>query len=532
MRRAVLLIAAIAAGCRPDCTPSGTGAAPIVLLVTVDTLRADHLASYGHPRVRTPHLDRLAAEGVRFARAYSASNATLPSHASLFTSASLVRHGVLPNRDVTPHPLPTLPGRLRAAGYRTAAFVSAYHVGPKMVFGAMLPDLERFEAPRRISKPQRADVAVDATLEWLAGACRSPAFAWIHLWDPHMPYAPPSPYDTAYYAGDPRAAEHDSLAAVEFDWALHDMRPARPFLRRVPGVLRRIKRELQVNTRMAKRIALSPPELHTRAPDEATYRRLLAELRPSLSTLHRTLPFNRNVAGMLSGVRDAAYAPALYAGEVTYADAELGRLVSTLETWGLRDRLVVVVTADHGEGHGEHDIYYNHIGLWQEMVHVPLIVWAPGRVPPAVREDLASGLDVAPTLLRLLGADVPATMEGHDLLGGAPPRREVVTEALLDLQVALQDGRWKLVRTLHDYYATTRFHREAGAVELYDLTRDPGERTNLAQVEPAQLADLQARLEVWMAAHGIQAAPAPAQPPVPEVSPANRDRLRALGYTD
>jgi arylsulfatase A-like enzyme len=103
-----------------------------------------------------------------------------------------------------------------------------------------------------------------------------------------------------------------------------------------------------------------------------------------------------------------------------------------------------------------------------------------------------------------------------------------VTESLLHFQLALTDGRWKLVRTLRDYYATTRFYREAGDVELYDLAHDPGEQSNLATSEPERTADLQTRLAAWMIAHGVgvEAAPAPA------VSPADRDRLRALGYVD
>jgi len=531
MRRALLvLVLACAAACRPDCTPSSAGDAPIVLLVTVDTLRADHLASYGHPQVRTPHLDRLAREGTRFAEAYSASNATLPSHASLFTSTSLVRHGVLSNRRVTANPLPTLPGVLQAKGYRAAAFVSAWHVGPSMVFGPMLPGLERFDAPTEVKKPKLAAETVDDALDWLKGACRSPTFTWIHLWDPHMPYAPPAPWNTAYYTGDPRSPDHTSLEGAEYDWALHDMGPAKRRLKQAPGVLRKVKDAIGVNSRMAKRLVLSPAQLRASAPDDATYRRLFADLQPVLSDLHRTLPFNRNIAGMLTGVRDLAYLQALYTGEVSYVDGELGRLVTTLEDWGLRDRLVLVVTSDHGDGHGEHAIYCNHLGLWQEMVHVPLIVWAPGRVAPAVRSDLASGIDVAPTLLRLLGADVPATMEGHDLLSPPASGREIVMESLLDLQLGLFDGRWKLLRTVHDYYATTKFHREAGAIELYDVSRDPDERTDLSAVEPSRVADMTARLATWMTAHGIVPEAAPA--PRPTISPQDRERLRLLGYIE
>jgi arylsulfatase A-like enzyme len=494
--------------------------------VTVDTLRADHL---GGPRARTPHLDRLAAEGVRFTRSYSAANATLPSHASLFTSQPLTGHGVLSNHTpaLTAPAKPTVFGSFQGAGYRTAAFVSAYHVGPKMVFGSMLPGLERFAAPERVSKPFRAEETVDGALAWLKGACRAPAFAWIHIWDPHMPYAPPSPWDHAYYSGDPRAPDDHSLDDAEFDWALHDMSRAGRRLRKAPGVVRAVKRALGVSSREAKRMILEPAELRARSPDDATYRRLWETIRPTLSSLHKTLPFNKNVAGMLTGVRDATYPPAMYAGEVSYVDGELGRLVSTLEDWGLRDRLVVVVTADHGEGHGEHAIHYNHIGLWEEMARVPLLVWAPGRVTPAVRDDLASGLDVAPTLLRLSHLDVPPSMEGHDLLGGAPGRRDVVVETLLDFQVALVDGDWKLVRTLRDYYATTRFHREAGAVELYDLAHDPGERANLAVAQPERTAAMGAALDAWQAAHGVRA-----DAPVPAVAPPDRERLRALGYVE
>ena len=81
-----------------------------------------------------------------------------------------------------------------------------------MAFGTLLAGQERFEAPRRISKPLRADETVDATLGWLRDACRVPAFAWVHLWDPHMPYSPPSPWDRAYYAGDPHDPANHSLS--------------------------------------------------------------------------------------------------------------------------------------------------------------------------------------------------------------------------------------------------------------------------------------------------------------------------------
>src|SRR5262249_28396802 len=145
---------------------------------------------------------------------------------------------------------------------------------------------------------------VDSAVSWLRGACKAPAFAWIHLWDPHMPYAPPAPFDTAYYSGDPRAPEHDSFSRVELSWALYDMSHLRAYLRRHPRALRDVKRELGVGSREARRLALAPAKLHARAPGEDVYQRLFAELRPVLNELHRTLPLNRDLAGMLAGVRD------------------------------------------------------------------------------------------------------------------------------------------------------------------------------------------------------------------------------------
>jgi arylsulfatase A-like enzyme len=518
------------AACRPDCTPAGADKAPpIVLLVTVDTLRADHLGSYGSRHVRTPSFDRLGSEGVRFARAWSAANATLPSHTSLFTSQPLARHGVLSNQTKTTADVTTIQDVFRDAGYRTAAFVSAYHLGPRMIFGSLLDRLDRFEAPRRVSKPWLAGETVDRTLDWMRGACRERAFAWVHLWDPHMPYAPPAPFDHAYYRDDPRAARHTSLVGVEFDWILHDLSRIRARLAEHAEVVRTLKRRLHATSRQSRGLILYPDALRRAAPDRETFDELFAQTRPVMSHLHRSLPFDRRFAGFLDGVRDIEYPRALYAGEVSYVDRELGRLVDTLASWGLRDRLVIVVTADHGEGLGDHGIYFNHVGLWEPMLRVPLIVWAPGRVTPAVRDEPAMGLDVAPTVLHAVGLEVPGSMEGRDLLTADVPRRPVVSETVQRWQTMLMDGDWKLVRTTTGFYVTSAFHRDAGDVELFDLGRDPDERTNLASTEPARLADMQARLDAWLAAHGV-ANGAPVPPPV--VSPSDRDRLRALGYIE
>jgi arylsulfatase A-like enzyme len=193
---------------------------------------------------------------------------------------------------------------------------------------------------------------------------------------------------------------------------------------------------------------------------------------------------------------------------------------------------VLLVTGDHGEGLGDHGLYFNHIGLWEEMLRVPLIVWAPTRLPAGVRHDVVSGLDVAPTLLALAGLAVPPIMEGRDLFASPLAPRPLVAEAVKGMQITFRDGPWKLVRTLEPSWVNDAYHPAAGQVELYDLAADPAERTNRVATNADVARVLGTRLDAWMAAHGIAPdgtgyARASAAP-----SPAVAEQLRALGYAE
>ncbi len=528
MTRAIVLLL-LAAACRPDCTPEQGKEAPIVLLVTVDTLRADHLGAYGSTRVRTPQMDRLAAESVLFERAYAQASITLPSHMSLLTSTPLATHGVLSNLDTTAPDVATLPGEFARAGFHTAAFVSAYHLGPKMVLGRTLGHLERFEAPERASHPLRADETTDRALTWIRDVCREPTFAWVHLWDPHMPYTPPAPFDEAYYTGDPRDPRRDSMAGVQLDWALYDLSKLRVHLGPHAGVLRDLKRRFATGSRGARRLLLWPDSVEP--AKGATYREVVDLVRSAAADLRRELPYRASVAGFLEGLRDVEYPRAQYAGEVSWVDSQIGRLRDTLAAWGLEQRTILVVTADHGEGLGEHGVYFSHVGTWEEMLHVPMLVWAPGRLAAARRPDLASGLDVAPTLLRLAGLPPPQTMQGRDLIGTDVNQGPIVLEQVKGTQLALRDERWKLVRTLRTFHHNDAFDREGGAIELYDVEADPQERTNLANGAPEVTARLGAALDRWLVAHHVDAS-GYGHPARAAVAPEHRDQLRALGYAE
>lgn len=184
-----------------------------VLLITLDTIRADHIGAYGNTEASTPVIDGLAAEGVRFEAAYGPVPLTLPSHTSLMTGTYPMFHGVRDNGGfVVPPEVETLAERFSAHGYSSAAFVSAYVLdsrwGLDQGFGVYFDEFdvagERIVAMGSVQRP--ADEVVDAAIDWLSTVTDGPFFLWVHLYDPHAPYDPPEPYRSRF-AGRPYLGE-------------------------------------------------------------------------------------------------------------------------------------------------------------------------------------------------------------------------------------------------------------------------------------------------------------------------------------
>lgn len=179
-----------------------------VVLITLDTLRADRLGCHGAVRGATPNLDRLAAAGVRFTLATTVSNNTLPSHAAMLTGRYPHDIGVPRNGYPLPRRHPTLATRLAAAGYDTAAFVSASALaaGLGLDRGFGLYD-DSFDVSELDQDQRRAETTTDRVLEWLETRGPEPFFLWVHYFDPHYPYSPPPPYDTMFVGDSPSDAD-------------------------------------------------------------------------------------------------------------------------------------------------------------------------------------------------------------------------------------------------------------------------------------------------------------------------------------
>jgi len=438
--------------------------APNVVLIMVDTLRADHLSCYGSGAVKTPHIDALAADGLRWVNTFSQASWTRPSVATILTGLYPSSHGAIHKADRLPDRVDTLAEVLGRAGYHTVGFADNANISqafnfqqgfdeyrylaPDFFFGASEPaaQLALYSGLRLVRERffahyvdvhhyyQPAEVVTAEVRRWLdRGARAEPFFLFAHYMDPHDPYF------------------------------------AHPF-----------------NGEGYARVA------HPNPPPALTER------------LHH-----------------------LYEGEVAYLDEHLGVLLDDLKRRGLYDRTLVVLTADHGEEFREHGGWWHGTTLYDEQIHVPLIVKPAGAHGLAqVRDELATSLDIAPTIVAAAHAQPAAAMQGHvlPLDGGAAPARES-TFAEEDLEgnvlQAVRTRAWKLVT------ANPGNPRGLAPEELYDLPRDPGEQRNVVASAPVETDRMRAAL-------GRSVLEARAHAGAPEqagVDAATKARLKALGYT-
>jgi arylsulfatase A-like enzyme len=440
---------------------------PNVLLISIDTLRADRLGCYGYPRPTSPAIDAMAAEGARFANALAQSNWTLPSHYSMLTSLYPGAHGVNPDRWQLAgvrgsHETfrirgsgreRTLAERLRDAGLFTAAITESGWVDAKFGFD------QGFASYVAHADDRLADATQRMTLDWLRAHQTLPFFLFVHTYQTHQPYHQPPPYDTLFV--DP----------AHLGYAL-------------PGV------------------------------------------RLSMQALDR---FKDGTFPPTAGDRDAF--SGLYDGEVRYVDAFVEALLAELENTGLDRRTVVLLTSDHGEEIFEHGNFDHGKTLYDEVMRVPLILWGPGRIPAGKVVDApVASLDVLPTLVELAGGTLSGQGADGDVQGrslipfltdGSPEHRVLFAEGWADESVPLTsvwDGALKAV-----------FHgAELETAELYDLRRDPGETVDLSSDRPDDVDRLRRRVAEWRRENErIQEEIGEATAGIDEET---EERLRALGY--
>jgi len=406
-----------------------------VILITLDTTRADRMGFLGSRRGLTPNLDALARQSAVFLRAYSQVPLTTPSHATILTGTYPQFNHVSDLGSPLEKDLPYLPEILRRHGYRTAAFVGSQVLDPK---SASAPGFDRgfdtYDAPFHARRPgddryhsieRRGMEVVAQALGWLNRHPHGPFFLWLHFYDPHDPYDPPPPFKTRY--------------------------------------------------------ASSP-----------------------------------------------------YDGEIAYVDSAVGRLLAALRTRGLYQDALLVVVADHGEAFGEHGELSHGLLLYDDTVHVPLLIKLPGERAHHLAVESRVGLvDIAPTLLQELGISPPPVMQGASLLES---KKGVASQAITARsRPAGAADRPEYAETdyphrafgwssLRSWRAGKYLYIDAPERELYDQSSDPGDLHNLAAGAPAVADAMAAQLEAFRRktsrAGGAQTV----------LTPQQAAQLQALGY--
>ena len=435
---AAALVAAAPAFPQVELAPPATGVGPgggasTVVLLTLDTLRRDHVSAYDDALVPglTPRLESLAAAALRFDDAVTTAPLTLPSHTTLLTGLAPDQHGVVRNGRAVPDRLDSAPRRFAGAGYATGAFVSTsvLHGSHGMArwfdvyrdelgapAGAMRLPLARLvpgvSPPSRLVK-EPGDRTIERALAWLGRQAETPAFLWVHLYDAHGPHSDRGPATAVATVPDPCL------------WAGH------------PTTYR-------AGPRAGAVLPGAPP----------------------------------GACGTNTQRRVERFA-ASYAAEVAHVDALVGRLIDGLQGLGRWADTGLVVVADHGESISEHNQWGSHeYSLYEPVVRVPLIVRVPQGEAAAVREQVST-VRVAATLLALGGLEPGPAMAGPDLridagarptaiVGPSPlgrPPGDRAAKGATGLQIAI---RLPPLKSLVD---------AGGYIERYELTSDPLERT-------------------------------------------------------
>lgn len=468
-----------------------------VVVVLIDTLRPDHLGSYGYDRFTSPILDTLASEGAVFEDASSTSPWTLPSHASLFTGRHPLGHRVITYSDLLPETIPTVASLLRAAGLRTAAVVTSLWL-ERDTFG-LTRDFDQFryiEIPAERSSP--STMVTDQAIEWLRAWGDAPGFLFVHYYDVHSDYTSEPEYERLF------VSPYDGIAN---------------------GTGTQL---LQANF-------------------EDEYIALCHEQFDEAKCVFGEGDTRVVVNGSIERIRfdevDVQHLEDLYDAGIRQMDTEVGRLLRFIDEQGLADDTLLIVTSDHGEEFMEHGRVDHFLATHQESLRVPLIVRGPG-VPAGVRfTQPVSIVDLAPTILGQLahldqepgsirrgvadmeGADLAPLWSGEEIeeldsrwlygeASGGLSTHDLVPD-IFPVFSSVRRGSFKLI---HD--------TKTGRNRLYDLSNDPLETQDVSDRYPDLATTMRDALDLRRAA----IAAARREGPTVELDAAKREQLRALGY--
>lgn len=404
---------------------------PNLLLLGIDSLRADHMSLYGYHRLTTPHMDNFVSTGTAFENCFSPHIPTTPGYSSMFTGMDCFGMDVVALRHeggLSSH-LRTLAEILGDEGYNTSCV--GFSGNPASRGFQQYLDFSGWGSwnTGRSPKAENLNEVAIPELKRLAGDDK-PFFLFLRHMDPHSPYLPPRPFERVFY-------DHN-----EFD-----------------------------------------PDNH------------------SLESVYNFKPFcDYFTSWFPPECTDKEYIIAQYDGAIAYMDACIGNIFATLASQGIEEETLVVITSDHGETLHDHDCYFDHHGIYDCTLHVPLAFVYPGAVPAGFAfPNIVQQKDVMPTILDLLEVPTDIQYDGHSLLplmlgdSHVGESEFYITEATWMRKHGWRTPEWKLIHALEPDF---HFKPE---IELYNLIADPEENHNVAEQEPEVVQFLEARMQAHIA---------------------------------
>jgi arylsulfatase A-like enzyme len=416
-----------------------TGNHPNIILIVMDTVRADHLSLYGYERDTTPNIRNFAKEATLYPHSFSSEATDLSTTASIFTGMYVSRHGAHFSESAPylmkplSNELTTLAEVLSGKGYITMGSVSNFvylshslHMDqgfqyfdnrlPALFFRKSQPfflrNLIRHYLARIFlthdyhhvyRRAEEINSVVFNLLDRIKGV-KNPFFLFINYMDAHRPHIPPSPFDTLY------PGKNEAINTIQ-------------------------------NNLMNRKIMKFEREL---TKEERNH--LISQ----------------------------------YDGGIAYIDFHIGGLIERLKKLGLYDNTLIIITSDHGESFGERNLMEHGVSVYQDQVYIPLIIKYPNKKDESVINDLVSSVDIMPTILDVTGYEIPEDVQGVSLLKlGAAKTRSIISESfpdkgLIDLQTRFHRIERAIFSGPYKFISST-----AGKKELYDISMDPGEQNNL-----------------------------------------------------
>ncbi|MCY4019157.1 MAG: sulfatase [Chloroflexi bacterium] len=409
---------------------------PNILLIAIDSIRADHMSCYGYERLTTPHIDRFAQSGALFENTFSPHIPTTPAYASMLTGLDCFGTQVVALRHQGPlrAEAPTAAEIFRHYGYNTTSV--GFKGNPSSRGYDNYVEFAGWGsyAHGRSPKAQNLNDVTIPELERL-NAEGAPWFVTLRHMDPHAPYLPPEPYERMFYHGDECDPNNRSMDPV------FGFKPFAVFYK-----------------------SWMPP-----------------------------------------GITDKDYIIAQYDGAIAYMDACIQSIFEALDGMGIADNTIVALNGDHGETLYDHELWFDHHGIFDNVLHVPLIIRYPERMPAGMRlSGFNQHKDLLPTLLDLAGLEDQAASDGYQFDGQSlmsMVNGEVtsfdsefyISECTWMRKHGWRTPGWKLMVALEP-----DFHFKP-PIELFNLVEDPNEDNNLADERPDVVEALRARMDAWIA---------------------------------